>query len=255
MHQLNLLIDFLRFILDKCSDVIHLNDKNFPFVKEIFYEYLGEYSGKKVNNNKVNIGIDELIGIIFQNNEYKTAKINKSQMRDNTLVIAIKKIINKNLNEDSSELHSSDLNLEKENLVIEISDSEESGETFYEYDKNEIKNIILKDPKKFSINSQILKLIHLIKKNDEGIKLIVDENEEVINGKYLYKIWISTFDSEELKQKEKYKYYFKKEKIMPFGEMGNMLCKIFEGKKFNAFMEDPKGVVKIVKKNLPKKKF
>jgi hypothetical protein len=42
---------------------------------------------------------------------------------------------------------------------------------------------------------------------------------------------------------------------MPFGEMGNMLCKIFEGKKFNIFMEDPKGVVKIVKKNLPKKKF
>ena len=48
VHQLNLLIDFLRFIWDKCSDVIHLNDKNFPFVKEIFYEYSGEYSGKKL---------------------------------------------------------------------------------------------------------------------------------------------------------------------------------------------------------------
>ena len=39
-YQINLLIDFLRFIWEKCSSAIYINDDNFPLPKEIFYEYL-----------------------------------------------------------------------------------------------------------------------------------------------------------------------------------------------------------------------
>ena len=89
------------------------------------------------------------------------------------------------------------------------------------------------------------------KKNEEGIKLIVDENEEIINGEYLYKLWINSFDSEIYKQNEKYKKYFNKTKIITFKKMGNILCKIFEGKKFNIFIEEPKESIKLIKKALP----
>ena len=251
IHHLNLLIDFLRFIWDTCSDIIHLNDKNFPLQKEIFCEYMGAYSGKKINNIKGNLGMNELIGIIFENNEIKTNKTNKNETKNNNIIIAIKNIINKKFEEEHSSLHSSDLDFEKENLVIELSDSEESDETFYEYDENEIKNIILKDTKNISIKSQIIKLIHLINKNAESIKLIVDENEEIINGEYLYKLWIKSFDSEIYKQSEKYKKYFDKTEIITFKKMGKMLCKIFDGKKFNIFIEDPKGSIKLINKKLP----
>ena len=35
-YQINLIIDFLKFIWDKCSDVIHLQDKNFSVGKRTF---------------------------------------------------------------------------------------------------------------------------------------------------------------------------------------------------------------------------
>jgi len=61
-YQINLVIDFLRFIWDKCSDAIHLKDKNFPLVKELFYEYLKPLESSS-NNVKVDVtkGIDVYI--------------------------------------------------------------------------------------------------------------------------------------------------------------------------------------------------
>ena len=57
-------------------------------------------------------------------------------------------------------------------------------------DENEIKNIILKYSKKNFLNFKIIKLIYLLNQNEEGIKLIVDEIEEIINGEYsLNSLW------------------------------------------------------------------
>ena len=95
-YQINLVIDFLRFIWDKCSDAIHLKDKNFPLVKELFYEYLKPLESSS-NNVKVDVtkGIDvyDLIEIIFSNRDDKKSKRGKSQTRDNNLENAIKKLL------------------------------------------------------------------------------------------------------------------------------------------------------------------
>ena len=94
-YQINLVIDFLRFIWDKCSDAIHLKDKNFPLVKELFYEYLKPLESSS-NNVKVDVtkGIDiyDLIEIIFSNRYDKKSKRGKRQTRDNNLENAIKKL-------------------------------------------------------------------------------------------------------------------------------------------------------------------
>ena len=44
--------------------------------------------------------------------------------------------------------------------------------------------------KKNFLNFKIIKLIYLLNQNEEGIKLIVDEIEEIINGEYsLNSLW------------------------------------------------------------------
>ena len=72
-YNINLLIDFLRFVWKKCSTGIHINDENFPFQKEILYEYLNPV--KKINNKKIvnnnlekSMKIKEIINLIFEEN-------------------------------------------------------------------------------------------------------------------------------------------------------------------------------------------
>ena len=67
-YQINLLIDFLRFILKKCSSAIHINDENFPLQKEIFYEYLRtiKKTSDKIEKTVEPMEINDIIGLIFE---------------------------------------------------------------------------------------------------------------------------------------------------------------------------------------------
>jgi hypothetical protein len=67
-YQINLLIDFLRFIWEKCSSAIHINDENFPLQKEIFYEYLRtiKKTSDKIEKTVEPMEINDIIGLIFE---------------------------------------------------------------------------------------------------------------------------------------------------------------------------------------------
>ena len=67
------------------------------------------------------------------------------------------------------------MNFEKENLIIELSDSEEAFEAYKGYDESEIKKIINKDSQIFNIDTQIENLLKLISKNADGIRFMGDE--------------------------------------------------------------------------------
>ena len=71
------------------------------------------------------------------------------------------------------------MNFEKENLIIELSDSEETFEAYKGYDESEIKKLINKDSQIFDIHTQIENLLKLISKNADSIRLMGDENEKV----------------------------------------------------------------------------
>ena len=79
-YQINLLIDFLRFIWEKCSSAIYINDDNFPLPKEIFYEYL-----KIIKKNLFSISLSEPEKI-----DESDDKINENEL---------KKIIQENMKE------------------------------------------------------------------------------------------------------------------------------------------------------------
>ena len=95
-YQINLIIDFLRFIWDKCSNVIHLKEINFPLQVEIFHEYL-KASGipSKNINAKEGIEINKLIGLIFNDKVSKKSKRSPSQIKDSQLANAIHNLLKK----------------------------------------------------------------------------------------------------------------------------------------------------------------
>ena len=186
VDQINLVIDFLRFVWDKCSNIIHINDESFPLQKEIFFECLKpskNISDKNIKNKKF-LEVNEIIGLIFDTDNEENNKKVTHQLEDNNLVKAIK------------------------NYIIELSDSEEAFEAYKGYDESEIKKIINKDSQIFDIDTQIENILKLISKNADSIKFMGGENEKV-NGKYFYELWLDTFNTETYKREWYYKKYFK----------------------------------------------
>ena len=100
------------------------------------------------------------------------------------------------------------MNFEKEYLIIELSDSEKTFEAYKGYNESEIKKIINKDSQIFDIDTQIENILKLISKNADSIKFMGGENEKV-NGKYFYELWLDTFNTETYKREWYYKKYFK----------------------------------------------
>ena len=252
VDQINLVIDFLRFVWDKCSNIIHINDESFPLQKEIFFECLKpskNISDKNIKNKKF-LEVNEIIGLIFDTDNEENNKKVTHQLEDNNLVKAIKNYIYKKKDEDTSELKSSDLNFEKENLIIELSDSEEAFEAYKGYDESEIKKIINKDSQIFNIDTQIENLLKLISKNADGIRFMGDEYEKV-NGKYFYELWLDTFNTETYKRELYYKKYFKYNKIGTLDAMAKLICKILKRKHFNLFTNDPQRIIKKIINPLP----
>jgi hypothetical protein len=90
-YQINLLIDFLRFIWEKCSSAIYINDDNFPLPKEIFYEYL-----KIIKKNLFSISLSEPEKIIESDdkiNENELKKIIQENMKEIDISSKIEKLI------------------------------------------------------------------------------------------------------------------------------------------------------------------
>lgn len=247
-YQINLIIDFLKFIWDKCSDVIHLQDKNFPLVKELFYEYLKPLESSS-NNGKVDvtksIDINDLIEIIFSEREDKKPKRGQSQTRDNNLENAIKKLLQRKKKNKTT-----DKNKNEDTLIIQITESDDVKELDVQYDENEIKEVVKDNLKEYDLNNEIKKLIQLIEKNSAK-KNLLDNNGIEINSKYFYSEWLNTFSKEKYKQKKYYMQYFKKDKIIGLKEMGLFVCGILKNQKLRMFINDPQGVNKNIENKLP----
>ena len=132
-----------------------------------------------------------------------------------------------------------------------MSDYDDSDEIVdIQYDEEEIKKIVKENLEEYDMNKQIMKLIKLIESNSD-IKNLKENEEEEINCEYFYKKWKETFSYEYYKNTEEYKKYFKKEKIISLKEMGNFVCEMLKEKKLKIFINDPLGVNKNIKNELP----
>ena len=251
--QINLLIDFLRYIWDKGSNIIHINDKNIKIQKEILYFYLG-YSEKTIDE-KIKTGemveIQEIVGLIFENKEEKKSKNNKNIEKDNNLdnnlINQIKNMIkeensNKPKNK-SSKKKVFQINDENNNSIISLSDSEDFIEQNNQIIEEKLKTIIGGELIKIDLSSQMKMLIKKIKINHE-IKEIIEDNVEDINGEFLYNLWKQTFFNDKCKLKKLFTKYNNKESISTLQEMGFYLCELLGGTKIDIFIEDPKNIDK-----------
>ena len=245
-YQINLTIDFLRFIWDKCSSIIHLQEKDFPLQIELFHEYL-KVSGSSSENIdlKEGIAIDKLINLIFNDKDSQKSKRSQNQRKNNLLANAIKKLL-----KNKKKPNTTNKNANGDNFIIQLTDSDDSDEIDVQYDEKEIKNVVKNNLEEFNVGKQIKKLIKLIVNNNDFKNLIETEGVE-INCKYLYNKWKETFKRQNYKKKKEYQEYFKEGKITTLEEMGKFVCKILKEKKLKIFITDPKGVDKNIKKMLP----
>ena len=245
--QINLLIDFLRYIWDKGSTIIHINDKNIKIQKEILYFYLG-YSEKTIDE-KLKTGetveIKEIVGLIFENKEDKKSKNNKNIEKDNNLdnnlINQIKNMIKEENSKKSKNKTSKkkvfQINEENNNSIISLSDSEDFIEPNNQIIEEKLKTIIGGELIKIDLSSQMKMLIKKIKINQE-IKEIIEDNVEDINGEFLYNLWKQTFSKDKWKLKDLFIKYNKKESISTLQEMGFYLCELLGGTKIDIFIED-----------------
>ena len=199
-YNINLLIDFLRFVWKKCSTGIHINDENFPFQKEILYEYLNPV--KKINNKKIvnnnlekSMKIKEIINLIFEENNERDENSENIKILESDLVKEIKNKIKEGLIMNKTEENINKINFEEEDILT-ISSSESDDD----FGENEIKNIIQKSVNEIDLSLIIKKLFKLIKANQKNNNNIND-NIIDINGEYLYKLWKRTFINEEYKKR------------------------------------------------------
>ena len=254
--QINLIIDFLRYIWDKGSTIIHINDKNIKIQKEILYFYLG-YSEKTIDE-KIKTGemveIQEIVGLIFENKEEKKSKNNKKIEKDNNLdnnlINQIKNMIKEeNINKPKNKSSKKKVFQINDENIISLSDSEDFIEQNNQIIEEKLKSIIGGELIKIDLSSQMKMLIKKIKINQE-IKEIIEDNVEDINGEFLYNLWKQTFFNDKCKLKKLFTKYNNKESISTLQEMGFYLCELLGGTKIDIFIEDPKNI----DKNIPRHK-
>ena len=183
-----------------------MNDKNFPYQKEILYEYLTssiKSTKNKIKDNEL-ISVENLVNILFEsNNEIKSnLNSNKDNTNENNLANLIEEMISdkssaSNNNNEFSFFH----NKETEKYIY-LSDTEESKQSDNDIDENIIKNYIENNFREFEFSSQLTKLIKLIKLNKDKKKY--GGAIKQINPELFYNLWRESFIVEGIKKKDDY---------------------------------------------------
>ena len=257
-YQVNLLIEYLRFIWDKSSSIIHVNDKDFPYQKEIFHEYLKgtikTNKDKNINNNSISVG--NLVTILFESNDEMKYNLNNNKNKNHTEENKLSNLIEEmlpdkksNSNDDSEFFF---LNKKENGKFIYLSETEESKESNYDIDENEVKKYIENNCKEFDFSSQLSKLIKLIKLNKDNKNY--DNAITQINAEMFYKLWKNSFETENIKKKDNYVKYIKLDKIQSLKKMGNLLCELLDGINVDVFVDDPKNIDKIIETRIGQNK-
>ena len=227
MNIVNLLIDFLMYVKDITSSVIHHAEK-FPIQIEILYNILDKGQIKKEGDNYI-VNSLELLNILFsKNNEIeKDDEVDKNKRN--------------NYNNQSEEIERDIYTQKIEDLMKKI----------YNYDKNEgytivdikkelgeidIENI-LKNDKELNANElRKLKYLQKFKVNIE--KIIEKENIKIIDGNFIFNKWKKSFNKN-YKNDIKFKKLVIFDKNLKFNEMKDAAANLIGKVDLKIFIEDP----------------
>ena len=258
IYQINLIFDFLMHIKEKCSSIIHLNEKNIV-QKEIFNLYIKDMRGEKEDEI---IKINEMVGVLFEKPEY--IEQNEDSEKDGNKIEQIKNIIKKEkekiikkdnkikndkekkkiiLNDDiiNNNKKEKEKKIVKENINISKSYKSDISDSDSEYDIKKLRRIL--DGKE-DINSNIIILLESLQKkitlNQQKVnEEFTDYKVKEINQNYFYASWKSSFNKEYYKKTKGYKHFIKKDKILSLEDMGKNVLKLLKDYQINIYVEDP----------------
>ena len=243
MNFINLLIDFLMYVKDITSSIIHHAEK-FSIQIEILYSILDKGQIKKEGDNYI-VNSLELLNILFsKNNEIvKDDEVDKNKRN--------------NSNNQSEEIERDIYTQKIENLMKKI----------YNYDKNEgytivdikkelgeidIENI-LKNDKELNANElRKLKYLQKFKVNIE--KIIEKENIKIIDGNFIFNKWKKSYNKN-YKNDIKFKKLVIFDKNLKFNEMKDAAANLIGKVDLKIFVEDPANFTDIINNIIKENEF
>ena len=169
--------------------------------------------------------INDIIGLIFERKNGKNYNPDENNIEESHLIKEIKNKIKLNTKESNIKIN----NDKDEIFTISLSQPEKIDESNDKINENEIKKIIQENMKEIDISSKIEKLIGLIKINQEWKKNNKDNIEE-INGEYLYKLWINSFQNLKYKRNKQYKIYNPEKKNNEIRKNGRISLQLIKRK-------------------------
>ena len=234
---ITLIVDFLKYVRFRTSQIIHIQDEEIKFQKEILFECLDISS----SSQEESLPLKEVSSLIFENSEKKNREMKGERKK---IYKNIKKIIQNEINQIQEEEEE-----ETENSIDD--DAQESTEN----DEERIKKILKGDDKSIKANLKY-QLNLLLKKLKINQLELGKEFEEVkkVDGNFLYNSWVSSFEKEDFKKNYVFLKYVKINKRTSLSNMGFYVNEILDGFFINFNEKDPNQIEKKIKKKKSRKK-
>lgn len=238
---ISLILDFLKHIKYRVSKIIHIEDEEIKFRKEILYEYLDSSNYSKGNS----ISLKKVASLIFEGDKKKKKKIPKEK----------EEIYNRIKNLIVDEKNRMNDNEEKEEEGIENAENSEENELEEENEEERIKNILKGDEKfiKINLRKYLDRLLRLMKRNQIEFTKEYKKLKE-INGSFLYDSWLVSFKEEDYKKNPYFLNYVNTNAIPELDNMGYIINELLDGFIINFNMKDPNQTEKRIKKKIIMKK-
>ena len=233
--NINLIVDFLKHIKIRASDIIHMQDKEIKFRKEILFDYLN----RELENNTISkdnfLTLKDAISLVFRSEKEKVTNKKEINHLEN-----MKKIFEKEKEKEDNN-HPEKAKLTKERKIK----NKYKTDNYEEKDEEEeerIRKILSGDENLLETNlsSQLDLLLQKIELNREIVNPVkkIDELKK-ITSQFFFDSWKNSFINEGFKSHKTYKYFVNPDNITSVKNMGRYLRELLKGITINLENTDP----------------
>ena len=231
-RNINLIVDFLKHIKIRASSIIHMEDKEIKFKKEILFDYLNRELEKDNIGRDNSLSLKDAISLVFRPKKEKIIP-----QKENTHYENMKKIFQKE-KEDNNHPEKTKFKKERKN------ENKYKADNYDENDEEEerIKKILSGDENLFETNlsSQLDLLLQKIELNRDIVNPLkkIDELKK-ITPEFFFDSWKNSFTNEKFKNHPTYKYYVNPDNITSAKNLGIYLEELLQGLNINLDKKDP----------------
>jgi len=234
---ITLILDFLKYARFRTSQIIHIQDEEIKFQKEILFECLDISTLSQEDS----LPLKEVSSLIFENSEKKNREM-KGEIKKTYK--SIKKIIQNEINQIQDEEEEEEEEEEEGEEETENSNDDDAQERIENYEER-IKRILKGDEKAIKVNLKY-QLNLLLKKLKINQFELGKEFEEVkkVDGNFLYNSWVNSFEKEDFKKNYVFLKYVKINKKPSLSNMGFFVNEILDEFCINFNEKDPNQIEK-----------